>query len=111
MQIMDYLKTKIAIGEIGGGEQLPSVRELSKELRVNPNTVQRSYQELERENLVYTQRGMGTFVAEDENIVMSLKKSMAEEIINNFIQEMEGLGFSQKEIVEIILDETNGEVE
>ncbi len=48
---------------------MPSVRELSTKMKVNPNTIQRSYQELERENLVFTQRGMGTFVTEDENII------------------------------------------
>ncbi len=110
VQIMDYLKRKIAIKEIDGGEKLPSVRELSKELQVNPNTVQRSYQELERENLVYTQRGMGTFVVQDGEIVKNLRKNMAEEVINNFILEMKGLGFSSWEIVEIILEEINGEV-
>lgn len=107
VQIMDYLKRKIATGEINGGEKLPSVRELSKDLKVNPNTVQRSYQELEREDLVYTQRGMGTFVAEDENLVRNLRKSMAEEVIKNFILEMKGLGFSSKDIIEIISEKIN----
>lgn len=102
IQIMDYLKRKIATREINGGEKLPSVRELSKELQVNPNTVQRSYQELERENLVFTQRGMGTFVVDDEDIVTNLRKSMAAEVINIFMLEMKGLGFNSREIVEIV---------
>ncbi len=58
IQIMNLIKSSIASGEIrGGGDKLPSVREFSKELKVNPNTIQRSYQELERENIVFTQRG------------------------------------------------------
>lgn len=111
VQIIDYLKRKIATGEINGGEKLPSVRELSKDLKVNPNTVQRSYQELEREDLVYTQRGMGTFVAEDEDLVRNLRKSMAQEVINNFLLEMKGLGFSSKDIVEVISEKINEEAE
>lgn len=104
IQIMNYIKKKIVSGEINGGDKLPSVRELSSELKVNPNTVQRTYQELERENLVFTQRGMGTFVIEDTEIIKNLKKSMALDIVNNFISEMKELGFEYKEIVEIILD-------
>jgi DNA-binding transcriptional regulator YhcF (GntR family) len=102
IQIMNYLKKKIIAGELEGGDKLPSVRELSYELKVNPNTVQRSYQELERENLVYTQRGMGTFVVEDQKILANLRKEMAQEIINRFIKEMQELGFNTDEIIDII---------
>jgi len=108
-QIMNYLKKKMVSGDISGGDKLPSVRELSTELKVNPNTVQRSYQELERESLVYTQRGMGTFVTEDKKNIVELKKLMAVEIINGFIEEMRSLGFDDGEIIEIVSDKINKE--
>ena len=73
IQIMNLVKGKMVSGKINGGDKLPSVREYSKELKVNPNTVQRTYQELEREGLVFTQRGMGTFVTEEISIVKNLK--------------------------------------
>lgn len=109
LQIMNYMKKKIITGEINGGDKLPSVRELSTKLKVNPNTIQRTYQELERENLVFTQRGMGTFVTEDKQIVKNLKKDMASDIIESFIHEMKGLGFSYDEIVEVVKDRTEKE--
>ena len=109
IQIMNYMKKKIITGEINGGDKLPSVRELSTKLRVNPNTIQRTYQELERENLVFTQRGMGTFVTEDKQIVKNLKKDMASDIIESFISEMKGLGFSYDEIAEVVKDRTKKE--
>lgn len=109
IQIMDYLKKKIVSGEIVGGDKLASVRESSSKLKVNPNTVQRAYQEMERESLVFTKRGMGTFVTEDEEIIRSLKKDTAKEVINNFIREMKGLGFDSDEIIEIILNEIKEE--
>lgn len=102
IQIMNLIKTKMVSGEICGGDKLPSVREFSKELKVNPNTIQRTYQELEREDLVFTQRGMGTFVTEDIGIIKRLKKDMAGTIVNNFIVEMEKIGFGPNEIVEIV---------
>ncbi len=102
IQIMNLIKSDIVSGEISGGDKLPSVREYSKELKVNPNTVQRTYQELEREGLVFTQRGMGTFVTEDLDIIKSLKKDMASGIIHNFLEEMRGLGFNTEEIINIL---------
>lgn len=103
IQIMNLLKSKIVAGEIAKGGKLPSVRDFSKELKVNPNTVQRTYQELEREGLVFTQRGMGTFVTEDRERIDRLKKGMANNIILKFMDDMERLGFDSKEIIEIIV--------
>lgn len=102
IQIMDYIKKKIVVGEISSGEKLFSVRELAFELKVNPNTVQRSYQELEREGLVYSQRGMGTFVTEEKNIIEELRGIMAKDIIRNFIGEMSSLGLSEEDILTLI---------
>ncbi|WP_416828897.1 GntR family transcriptional regulator [Ectobacillus polymachus] len=102
IQIMNLIKTKVVSGEINGGEKLPSVRDFSKELKVNPNTIQRAYQELEREELVITQRGMGTFVTKDIHVIVKLKQSMATELIDRFITEMEKLGFQSTEIKTMI---------
>lgn len=62
-QIMDELRRGIVLGTWPEGEPLPSVRQLASDLRVNPNTVQQAYRELEREGVVYVQRGQGTFVS------------------------------------------------
>lgn len=102
IQIMDYIKRQIITQELKEGDKLPSVRELSTKLKVNPNTIQRSYQELEREDLVFTQRGMGTFVTEDKEIVMKLKSNMAFNVVKNFLLDMKSLGFNKKEIIDLI---------
>jgi DNA-binding transcriptional regulator YhcF (GntR family) len=102
IQIMNLIKKRIVIGELKEGDKLPSVRELSTELKVNPNTIQRSYQELEREELVFTQRGMGTFVVENKEIIKDLKKNMASNVVKSFIIDMKSLGFSSLEIIELI---------
>nr|WP_032122087.1 GntR family transcriptional regulator [Clostridium amazonitimonense] len=110
-QIMNYIKKKIILGELCGGDKLPSVRELSSELKVNPNTIQRSYQELEREGLTYTQRGTGTFVTENKDTIFTLKKDMAKEVIDRFLREMKDLGFKGEDIINIVSEETNKEEE
>ena len=102
IQIMNLIKSKIVSGELKRGDKLPSVREFSKELIVNPNTIQRAYQELEREEFVYTQRGMGTFVTENIDTIQGVKKSMATDLIDQFLSEMKNLGFKNDEIKEMV---------
>jgi DNA-binding transcriptional regulator YhcF (GntR family) len=106
---MNLTKKKVISGELKGGDKLASVRELSTELKVNPNTIQRSYQELERENLVFTQRGMGTFVTEDMEVIKDLKKTMATTIVENFVAEMKSLGYNPGEIVDLINEKVKEE--
>lgn len=108
IQIINLVKGRMISEEICGGEKLMSVREFSKELKVNPNTVQRAYQELERENLVFTKRGMGTFVTEDLDSIKKLKESMATDIVRSFLMEMKEIGFQSDEIIEIISWEIKG---
>lgn len=102
VQIMNLIKLDIVTKKLRGGDKLLSVREMSENLKVNPNTIQRTYQELEREGITYTQRGMGTFVNDDNDMVRRLKNEMASETINNFINGMKSLGFDGKEIINII---------
>ena len=64
LQIADAVRAAVAAGLYRPGEGLPSLRALAIEVQVNPNTVQRAYDELEREGLVYSQRGRGLFVAD-----------------------------------------------
>lgn len=108
-QIMNLMKRDIVNKKILVGEKLPSVREISSKLRVNPNTIQRAYQELEREGITYTLRGTGTFVKEDFNMISELKKEMAKDVIGSFISGMKDLGFDNKEIINIVSIELNKE--
>ena len=72
------------------------------EYTINPNTAARVYQELEREGVCYTKRGMGTFVTEDEQIIIGLKKEMAEEAIDIFVKSIGELGISIDEAIELL---------
>jgi GntR family transcriptional regulator len=106
LQIMDIIKMDIVTGKLKAKDKLPSVREMAVNLKVNPNTLQRSYQELERLGIVYTQRGMGTFVGEEKDMVNDLKKEMAKEVIDSFILRMKSLGFTDNEIINSVSQET-----
>jgi GntR family transcriptional regulator len=62
LQIIEQIKRSIALGVLQGGEQLPTVKQLAVDLTVNPNTVARAYRELEREDVIETSPGRGSFV-------------------------------------------------
>ena len=64
LQIVDQIRSAIAAGIYRPGEGLPSLRTLATELKVNPNTVQRAYDEMDRQGLIRSRRGLGMFVAE-----------------------------------------------
>jgi GntR family transcriptional regulator len=81
LQIVDEVRRAIVLDVLKVDEPLPSVRELAAELRINPNTVQQAYRQLEREGAVYVRRGQGTFVAQNsggEHELRELRRIVAE---------------------------------
>ena len=84
------------------GQQLLPVREFAQEAEVNPNTVQRAFQELEKEGLVYSARTSGRFVTEDEKLIDQKRHEIAQSLMKNFVTEMAAIGFSSPEIKAII---------
>ncbi len=108
IQIMDMIKQRICAGQLSMGDKLPSVRDMAGELMVNPNTVQRAYQELEREEMVFTQRGMGTFVTRDKDKIDTVREELASRLVQQFVEGMFGLGFEEEQIkryVEVYLED------
>jgi GntR family transcriptional regulator len=110
-QIMNLIKRDIVLKKRSGGDKLPSIRELSEKLKVNPNTISRAYLELEREGITYTQRGTGTFIKEDDKMIEEIKKQSALKVISEFVNGMKSLGFCGDEIIQIVTQEVNKEEE
>lgn len=102
-QIVHSFKQMTMSGILSPDEKLPSVRELSQELTINPNTIQKAYQELERQNIIYTKRGQGSFV--NPNIqAINKEEKMGEliEEIKRIIVESMYLGISKEKFLDII---------
>lgn len=99
LQVISDIKKKMVMGEIDIGEKLPSTRELAIKYQINPNTAARVYNEMEIEKLVFTKRGLGTFVTEDEQKVNEVKKIMAEEYVEQFIANMKGIGIDKEQMI------------
>ena len=101
-QVIEELKKELVRGELKAGDKLPSQRKLARKIDVNPNTVQRAYREMEQRGLVETKRGRGTFIKDDDKVMIEIKKEMAESAVKEFLDEMISLGFDKENIVKKI---------
>lgn len=99
-QIIDQIKYGIASGKLRTGEQLPTVRALAVELKVNLNTIAKAYKELEIQNILETQQGTGTFISKVDVLISSKEKDKKlQDICNEFLTIAYSYGFSVDDII------------
>jgi GntR family transcriptional regulator len=102
-QLSDQIREAVARGKLQAEERLPSVRELSRSVVVNPNTIARVYTDLEREGILNTRRGLGVFVAKGGNdLSRKVCKERLQEAANRFLTEAVHLGFTADEVITLI---------
>ncbi|GAF23235.1 MULTISPECIES: GntR family transcriptional regulator [Shouchella] len=101
-QIVDSFYQQICSAELMPGEKLPSVRETAQTLKVNPNTVSRAYQEMDRDQVTYSKRGQGTFVTEDLAIIRTLKEALAKKQLTELVHYMRKLGYTDETMIEAL---------
>lgn len=101
-QISDDIFNKILKGTLPIGSKLQSIKELAIEYRVNPNTICKSIDELEKNSIVIKKRGIGTFITEDKNLINSEKKQYALRLTNKFISDLQQAGFNKDDIEEVM---------
>lgn len=99
-QIILQFSRAFVRGDILPGGRIPSIRELSVLLKVNTNTIQRVYQEMERDKLISSKRGTGYFFTEDEGMLEETRKHLAYDSLRRFLEEMRALGCTDKEVME-----------
>jgi len=103
VQIENHVQFAIASGRLKAGDQLPSVRELSERLDVNPNTVAKSYRDLEVLGLLYTRRGMGVYV--NKGVESKCREECHRRIIGRMhevLMEARSAGMSEKDITALV---------
>lgn len=102
LQLVKEIELRIITGIYPVGSQLPGVRVMAQDAAVNPNTMQKALQELERKELVYTQRTSGRFVTDDMNIIENAKMRIATDYITDFLDGMQKLGISKYDAAALI---------
>jgi GntR family transcriptional regulator len=100
LQIKDRIKHLVATGALAPGDQLPTIRQLSVDLRVDPNTVAHAYRELDREGIISTQQGRGTFISEhpDRAQLSHMRRERLNVIVGDALLEALSLGYPEQEI-------------
>ena len=107
VQLVENIRIQIISGKLNPGERLLSVRELALMVKVNPNTMQKALAELENEGLVYTERTNGKFVTTNIELIEKVKKELAEEKVNNYLNDMKNIGITYEEAI-MYLQELGG---
>src|SRR4030095_12937424 len=107
IQIVNQVQAEIASGLLNPGAQLPTVRALAEELRVNFNTVARAYRILDEARIISTQQGRGTYITEipPPKVTEKLRKEALEALTERYIHEARRLEFSKEEISEMIQEQ------
>lgn len=100
-QIMDEIRRALVVGTLAPKDPLPSVRQLAAELRINPNTVQQAYRELERDGVVHVKRGLGTFVSAALS-QRSEREELARSVAARALTEAHRHGVAVDELIEAI---------
>ena len=100
-QIKDGLRKLIVTGAIGADDKLPSVRSLAQQLSINPNTIQRAYNELEGEGYIYSVPGKGSFAAGDAQADTARKRELMDKI-RELLSELRYLGVERKELLALL---------
>ena len=100
-QIEDGLRKLIVTGALGADEKLPSVRALAAQLAINPNTIQRAYNDLESEGYIYSVPGKGSFAAGNSGADAARKQELLAKI-RELLAELRYLGVSQQELLDLV---------
>ena len=103
-QIVDQIKAQIVGGELEPGDQLPTVRALATDLRINFNTVARAYRILDEERIISTQQGRGTYITEQPppRVTERMRRESLEALARRYVSESVRLGFADSDIRQMV---------
>ena len=102
VQVIRHFKEQIAKGFFTPGQEIPSRREMANQLKINPNTVQRAYKEMEEQQLIYTEGNMPSCITKDEAILKSVRKELISEAVHVFISSIKSINAPLPEVIELV---------
>lgn len=102
VQIIEKIKNDILNGILVPGEKLPSIQDMAVTMEVNQNTISRAYKDCESLGIIETKRGIGSFVIENQALIDQLRTEKVRLIIQAFIHDLEALGYSRDQIIDLV---------
>ena len=102
VQVVQYFKEQIAKGVLEPGQEMPSRRELASRLKINPNTVQRAYKEMEEQRLIYTEGNLPSCITKDEAVLKAMREELIGGAVEEFIHVIKSINVPLHEVVALI---------
>ena len=102
LQVVRYFKEQIATGELTAGQEIPSRRELASLLKINPNTAQKAYKEMEEHGLIYTERNFPSRITTDKKVLNGVREELIQEAVDAFILAIKPIQVPVDELVDIV---------
>ncbi len=99
LQVVRYFKEQIATGGLQSGQEIPSRRELANLLKINPNTAQKAYKEMEEQGLIHTERNFPSKITNDQKILSTVREELIHEAIDTFIQAIKPINMPVEELL------------
>ncbi len=110
-QLKRQIVFHIVSGRLDEGEKLPSIRELAAALRINPNTVAKTYRQLETDGFVTSRKGLGVFISAGERELQSNRNDIFRELTDEYLSKAAALGLNAEEIMNSLAGRLKGEIE
>src|SRR5699024_5006423 len=109
IQVIRHFKEQLATGILEAGQEIPSRRELASQLKINPNTVQRAYKEMEEEGLIYTERNLPSKITRDSSVIEAVREELLLSAVDSFIEAVRPIDVPLEELISLIKEKYESE--
>ncbi|MBC5636869.1 GntR family transcriptional regulator [Ornithinibacillus sp. BX22] len=116
VQVIRHFKEQIATGNFEPGQEIPSRRELANQMKINPNTAQRAYKEMEEQGLIFTERNLPSRITNNADVIKAVREELILEAVHSFIASVQTINVPLDEVLHLVkenyekrLEEQEGE--
>lgn len=102
VQVIRHFKEQIAKGYFEPGQEIPSRRELANQMKINPNTAQRAYKEMEEQGLIFTEGNMPSCITRDEAVLKSVREELMMEAVDVFLRSIKSIDVPLAEVLDLV---------
>jgi GntR family transcriptional regulator len=102
VQVIRYFKEQMAKGQLEPGQEIPSRRELANQLKINPNTAQRAYKEMEEQGLIFTERNLPSRITKDEHVLKMVREELIGEAVEAFVLSVRSINAPIDEVLNLV---------
>ncbi|MFD2044253.1 GntR family transcriptional regulator [Ornithinibacillus salinisoli] len=111
IQVIRHFKEQIATGSLEPGQEILSRRELANKLKINPNTAQRAYKEMEEQGLIYTERNLPSRITKDEQVLHAVREELILQAVDSFITSVRSINVPLHEVLDLVKENYEKQVE